>query len=171
MDWSSCGLLWCLFSCLDSHSDGTHSLLSIHWWGSDAVLHFSKSDEETKSSTSWIDFGIIIHDVLYSRNCISVAVNFKAVCLYDALVSVFILDGFISSLVQNSHKSLQMPYCVLKHTAMLWCQAAELVSEQEVGREISKVNHPRASVSVSVSVCVCVCVCSCASSTRLLCVM
>ncbi len=129
------------------------------------MLHLSKSDEETKSSTSWIDFGIIIHDVLYSRNRISVAVNFKAVCLYDAHVSVFILDGFISSLVQNSYKSLQMQYCVQKHTDMLWCQASELVSEQEVGREISKANHPRASV------CVCVCVCSCASSTRLLCVM
>ncbi len=25
-------------SCLDSHSDGTHSLQRIHWWGSDAML-------------------------------------------------------------------------------------------------------------------------------------
>ncbi len=29
-------------SCLDSHSDGTHSLQRIHWWASDAMLHFSK---------------------------------------------------------------------------------------------------------------------------------
>ncbi len=35
-------------SCLDSHSDGTHSLQTIHWWASDAMLHFSKSDEENK---------------------------------------------------------------------------------------------------------------------------
>ncbi len=41
-------------SCLDSHSDGTHSLQSIHWWASDVMLHFSKSDEETNSSTSWM---------------------------------------------------------------------------------------------------------------------
>ncbi len=41
-------------SCLDSHSDGTHSLQSIHWWGSGGTLHFSKSDEETNSSTSWM---------------------------------------------------------------------------------------------------------------------
>ncbi len=34
-------------SCLDSHSDGTHSLQSIHWRTSDAMLHFSKSNEET----------------------------------------------------------------------------------------------------------------------------
>ncbi len=31
-------------SCLDVHSDGTHSLQRIHWWASDVMLHFSKSD-------------------------------------------------------------------------------------------------------------------------------
>ncbi len=60
------GLEWCVLlvdycgvfiSCLDSHSDGTHSLQSIHWWASDAMLHFSKSDEETNSSTSWMTWG------------------------------------------------------------------------------------------------------------------
>ncbi len=30
----------------DSHSDGTHSLQSIHCWDTDAETHFSKSDEE-----------------------------------------------------------------------------------------------------------------------------
>ncbi len=43
LEW--CGLLvdYCdvFISCLDSHSDGTHSLQSIHWWASD--VHFSKS--------------------------------------------------------------------------------------------------------------------------------
>ncbi len=32
-----------LISCLDSRSDGTHSLQSIHWRASDVRLHFSKS--------------------------------------------------------------------------------------------------------------------------------
>ncbi len=41
--WSTCGLLWCFINCLDSHSDGTHSLQRIHWWASDVMLHFSKS--------------------------------------------------------------------------------------------------------------------------------
>ncbi len=40
---SSCGLLWCFRSCLDSHSDGTHSLQSIHCWANDIMLHFFKS--------------------------------------------------------------------------------------------------------------------------------
>ncbi len=30
-------------SCLDSHSDGTHSLQSIHWWASDIMVKLSKS--------------------------------------------------------------------------------------------------------------------------------
>ncbi len=54
LEW--CGLLvdYCdvFISCLDSHSDGTHSLKRIHCWDTDALLHFSKSDEETNSSTS-----------------------------------------------------------------------------------------------------------------------
>ncbi len=59
LEW--CGLLvdYCdvFISCLDSHSDGTHSLQRIHWWASDVMLHFSKSDEETNSSTSWMTWG------------------------------------------------------------------------------------------------------------------
>ncbi len=35
----TCGLLSCFIRCLDSHSDGTHSLQSIHWWTSDVMLH------------------------------------------------------------------------------------------------------------------------------------
>ncbi len=46
-----------IIRCLDSNSDGTHSLQSIHWWASDVMLHFSKSDEETNSSTSWMTWG------------------------------------------------------------------------------------------------------------------
>ncbi len=36
----TCELLWCFISCLDSHSDGTHSLQKIHWWASDVMLNF-----------------------------------------------------------------------------------------------------------------------------------
>ncbi len=45
LEW--CGLLvdYCdvFISCLDSHSDGTHSLQRIHWWASDEMLYFFKS--------------------------------------------------------------------------------------------------------------------------------
>ncbi len=49
------GVVWIIVMFLsDSHSDGTHSLQSIHCWDTDVILHFSKSDEETNSSTSWM---------------------------------------------------------------------------------------------------------------------
>ncbi len=48
------GVVWIIVMFLvDTDSDGTHSLQSIHWWDTDAMLHFSKPDEETNSSTSW----------------------------------------------------------------------------------------------------------------------
>ncbi len=46
-DWSGVDYLWFivmfLISCLDSHSDGTHSLKRIHWCASDVMLYFYKS--------------------------------------------------------------------------------------------------------------------------------
>ncbi len=50
MDWSGVDDCDVFISCLDSHSDGTHSLQFIFWWASDAMQHFSssliKSEEE-----------------------------------------------------------------------------------------------------------------------------
>ncbi len=47
------GVVWIIVMFLsDSHSDGTHSLQSIHCWDTDAETHFYKSDEETNSSIS-----------------------------------------------------------------------------------------------------------------------
>ncbi len=43
MDWSGVGYYDVFIIFLDSHSDGTHSLQSIHWWASDVMQHFSKS--------------------------------------------------------------------------------------------------------------------------------
>ncbi len=43
MGWSCVDYCYLFISCLESHSDGTHSLQRIHWWASDAMLHFSKS--------------------------------------------------------------------------------------------------------------------------------
>ncbi len=61
MDWSGVDYCDVFISCLDSHSDGTHSLQRIHWWASDGMPHFSKSDDKTNSSTSlmarvWVHF-------------------------------------------------------------------------------------------------------------------
>ncbi len=67
LEW--CGLLvdYCdvFISCLDSHSDGTHSLQRIHCWASDDMLHFSTSDEETYSSTSWMAWGWVHFQLIF----------------------------------------------------------------------------------------------------------
>ncbi len=55
----SCGLLmdYCVFiSCLDSHSDGTHSLQTVSQWYNVTFLQICP-DEETNSSTSWMAWG------------------------------------------------------------------------------------------------------------------
>ncbi len=59
MDCSGVDYCDVFISCLDSHSDGTHSLQSIHWWASDVMLHFSKSDEKTNPSIN--DFDIFLN--------------------------------------------------------------------------------------------------------------
>ncbi len=53
--WIWSGVDYCdvFISCLDSHSDGTHSLQSIHWWVSDVMLQFSKS-VPTNKQTFWV---------------------------------------------------------------------------------------------------------------------
>ncbi len=42
----TCPLMWCLISCLESHSDGTHSLHRIYQWASDVMLNFGWAQGE-----------------------------------------------------------------------------------------------------------------------------
>ncbi len=46
--WIACELRDAFISCLDSHSDGTHSLQRIHWWANDAKFLQICSDEDNK---------------------------------------------------------------------------------------------------------------------------
>ncbi len=50
LEW--CVLLWCFYP-LFGLSFWRHPFTAELWWASDVTLHFSKSDEETNSSTSW----------------------------------------------------------------------------------------------------------------------
>ncbi len=60
--------------CLDSHSDGTHSLQRTHWWASDIRLNFPKSVLMKKKTHPHLDglrtsnFQQIIFRVNYSLN-------------------------------------------------------------------------------------------------------
>ncbi len=53
MVWSGVDYCDVFISCLDSHSDGTHSLKRIHCWASDAVLYFYKSVLFKKHCMAW----------------------------------------------------------------------------------------------------------------------
>ncbi len=64
-------------SCLDSPSDGTHSLQRIHWWTSDAMLHFSKfvfwwRNLKASKFSANIIFGWTIPLVVYRRDIFTI---------------------------------------------------------------------------------------------------
>ncbi len=40
-------------SCLDSHSNSTHSLQRIHWWASDVMLNLFSNEKQV--STVWVN--------------------------------------------------------------------------------------------------------------------
>ncbi len=69
----SCGLLvdYCdvFISCLDSHSDGTHSLQRIHCLARDGMLNFSKSVPKKKQnqSTSWVIYYFNMKNYLLNK--------------------------------------------------------------------------------------------------------
>ncbi len=74
MNWSDVDYCDVFISCLESHSDGTHSLLVIYWRASDVMLHFSfKSDEKTNAFTTWMGWGRYI----FSKCSIWVNYSFK----------------------------------------------------------------------------------------------
>ncbi len=81
-----CGLLvdYCdvFISVLDS-SDGTHSLQRIHWWASDGMLHYSKSDEET--NTCWMAWERVDFQQFFIFRCSFWEANFIMVALANLL--------------------------------------------------------------------------------------
>ncbi len=86
-----CGVF---ISCLDSHSDGTHSLQRIHWWASDVMLHFSKSDEETNFSTSSMAWGwVYFHQIL--NVWVNYSFKFKIICFNMDVVLPLLLCRFL----------------------------------------------------------------------------
>ncbi len=57
-NWSGVDYCDAFISCLDSHSDGTHSLQRIRCWTSDVMLHFSKSalmKKQTHLHFEWLE--------------------------------------------------------------------------------------------------------------------
>ncbi len=92
----------------DSHSDGTHSLQSIHCWDTDAVMHFYKPDEETNSSWSWMTWVWAINlPLMHPRSsflllCVTQNAVFKSSC--KDCIHEFIAHGHHYSVVNISAK-------------------------------------------------------------------
>ncbi len=92
MDWGSVDCLWIIvfISCLDSPSDGTHSLQRIYWWASDVMHNFSKICSDKKQPV-YILYGLnflCVHFVCtFSANF-----NFRLFCLiWNAVNSLLVL--------------------------------------------------------------------------------
>ncbi len=62
--WITCGLLWCFYQ-LFGLSFWRHPFTAEDPMLSDVMLHFSKSDEETNSSTSWMAWGGVHFQHIY----------------------------------------------------------------------------------------------------------
>ncbi len=65
-------------SCLDSHSDGTHSLQRNHWLASDLMLHFSKSVPMKKQTQLYIGGSEGEYNE-YKKFCVSYFFNLESV--------------------------------------------------------------------------------------------
>ncbi len=125
MDWSGLPLDYCdvFISCLDSHSDGTHSLQRIHCWDSDAMLHFSKSDEETNSSTSWMagGWGHFQQIFMYPHYPPQVIILRKDSYLSETVFTNQYCDGKMLILCFNKSE-----HANLAHNIKLYCVEAEV---------------------------------------------
>ncbi len=71
-------------SCLDSNSDGTHSLQSIHWWTSDVMLNFSKSVRMKKQTH--LEEEYIFSNFKFLKTLL---LSFLFQCFYYYFVSLF----------------------------------------------------------------------------------
>ncbi len=54
INWWTGGDCDVFISCLDSHSDGTHSLQSIYCWTSDEMQNFPKSVQSSSKNALWV---------------------------------------------------------------------------------------------------------------------
>ncbi len=59
LEWRGLIVDYChvFISCLDPHSDGTHSLHRIHWGASGGMMNFSKSVLMKTQTASWMAWG------------------------------------------------------------------------------------------------------------------
>ncbi len=134
MDWSGVDYCDVFISCLDSHSDGTHSLQRIYCWASDGMLHFSKSDEETIYTWGWGHF----QQILISGRTILYPVSFNTIkrCKVVKKIKIQQYNANIHTLFERDQMhvilTITIDYCyhgkVLQGLSVYLSSAAPLVS-------------------------------------------
>ncbi len=101
-------------SCLNTHSDGTHSLQWIHWWASDGMLHLSKSVPMMKKgeyilSTFSADFLFLVNYSFKPFNILQITIiswNITRTCLKTILKSKIIHLSLHITIVVGQDKTL-----------------------------------------------------------------
>ncbi len=133
------GVLWIIVMFLsDSHSDGTHSLQSIHCWDTDAETHFYKPDEETSINYRWtiplngwkvpVKTFIMLQKIYISNKCCSFKLSIHLWILKNKMYhrfhkknTVFIIDNNQHiRMISEDHVTLKTGVMMLK--IQLWSQ-------------------------------------------------
>ncbi len=87
-------------SCLDSHSDGTHSLQRIHWWVGEVMLNFSKTALMKNKLIDILDDLTVSTFVLFINYSF---MNLSRIALQNILTNLtFILVNLLTSFLRRS---------------------------------------------------------------------
>ncbi len=87
--WFTCGLLWCFYQLFGLILTAPIHCRGSNWWASDGMLNFSKSDEETNSSTSWLAWGWVHFHFWVNHSFVFLTI-FKIVAIQLICVEVWV---------------------------------------------------------------------------------
>ncbi len=118
-----------IISCLDSHSDGTHSLQSIKQQASDAMLHFSKSvhmKKQTHLHLGWTEGEYIgkfklVHEYEYDWGlplwicrCLHIIHKEPSLVQWYFMIHMSHVDVFMSNVLKHTCLFLSLCVCIFK---------------------------------------------------------
>ncbi len=113
----SCGLLVGYYnvysSCLDSHSDGTHSLQRTNWWASDEILKLSQSGsfkKQTHLHLGWSE-GEYIFSIFKFLGDISSIIIWSICKRKKSTIYIYNVIHCISHKLMWQLKTFSMAYC------------------------------------------------------------
>ncbi len=127
------GLEWCgllvdyydvFISCLDSHSDGTHSLQRKHWWARDVMLNFYKSVLTTNQTHLIYILGWPEGEYIF---IFGLTILFKNIYIKGAFHTSFFPHSFLSLSMMYVHTQICVYACLVNKTHCLLSSALKQV--------------------------------------------